>query len=102
MIKPKHLFQLFVKAGNAWSDDYAPSMGAAISYYTVFSIAPLLLIVIAIAGFALGREAAAGQIFAQLRGMIGDEGAAAIQSMVKSASDPGKSLVATIIGAVTL
>ena len=43
MISPNNVFQLFVKAGKAWSDDYAPSMGAAISYYTVFSLAPLLV-----------------------------------------------------------
>jgi membrane protein len=77
-------------------------MGAAISYYTVFSIAPLLLIVIAVVGFFYGREAATGQIFDQLRGMMGDEGAAAIQGMVKSASDPGKGVLATVVGAITL
>ena len=99
---PKALWNLVRDAVTAWIDDFAPSMGAAISYYTVFSIAPLLLIVIAIVGFVYGRDAATGQIFDELRGMIGDEGAAAIQGMVKSASDPAKGTIATIIGAVTL
>lgn len=102
LTNPKELWQLIRASVAAWIDDFAPSMGAAISYYTVFSIAPLLLIVIAIAGLALGREAASGQIFAQLQGLMGDEGAAAIQGMVKSASDPGKSTLATIIGVITL
>ena len=73
MISPTHFFHLFVKAGKAWSDDYAPSMGAAISYYTVFSIAPLLVIVIAMAGAIFGREAVQGLIVAELGGLIGQE-----------------------------
>ena len=76
---PKELWHLIRDSVSAWIDDFAASMGAAISYYTVFSIAPLLLIVIAIVGFVYGREAASGQIFDQLRGLFGDEGAAAIQ-----------------------
>ncbi|MEP6656501.1 MAG: YihY/virulence factor BrkB family protein [Betaproteobacteria bacterium] len=99
---PRKMWQLMRETVSAWVDDFAPSMGAAISYYTVFSIAPLLLIVIAVAGLVLGREAASGQIFAQLQGLMGSDGAAAIQGMVKSASDPGKSTLATIIGVVTL
>jgi len=58
------------EAASSWSADYAPSMGAALSYYTLFSIAPLLIIVIAVAGLAFGDEAARGAIFEQLRGMI--------------------------------
>ena len=99
---PKELWQLVRDSVSAWIDDFAPSMGAAISYYTVFSIAPLLLIVIAVAGLVLGREAASGQIFAQLQGLLGEEGATAIQGMVESASLSGKSFLATAIGVVTL
>ncbi len=86
----------------AWIDDYAPSMGAALSYYTIFSIAPLLVIVIAIAGLVFGTEAASGAIFAQLRGMVGDSGAAAIQGLVQSASRPATSIFAALTGLVTL
>ena len=83
----------------AWSDDYAPSMGAAISYYTLFSIAPLLVIVIAIAGLVFGADAAQNEIVAQLRGLIGQEGAIAVQGLLKSASGFGAagSLVVLLI-----
>jgi len=99
---PKALWRLVKDSAGAWSDDYAQSMGAALSYYTVFSIAPLLLIVIAIAGLVFGREAASGQIFAQVQGLVGEQGAAVLQDMVKSASSPGRSAFATIIGFITL
>ena len=99
---PKELYRLLKDSVSAWIDDFAPSMGAAISYYTVFSIAPLLLIVIAVAGLVLGQDAASGQIFAQLQGLLGDEGASAIEGMVESASLSGKSFFATAVGVVTL
>lgn len=98
----KRIFQLCKKAVIAWADDFAPSMGAAISYYTVFSLAPLLIIVIAIAGAMFGREAVQGQIVAQLSGLIGEDGATAVQGLIKSASDPGKGLIASIISFVVL
>src|SRR3990172_7648052 len=74
----KPVWSLARQAINAWIDDYAPSMGAALSYYTLFSIAPLLLIVTALAGMVFGDAAARGEIFEQLRGLMGDEGAAAV------------------------
>jgi len=77
-ISAKATLGLAKETANSWSADYAPSMGAALSYYTLFSIAPLLLIAIAIAGFVFGEEAARGQIFGQLSGMVGPEGAKAI------------------------
>src|SRR6476620_8018014 len=97
MISPKRLFQLFVKAGKAWSDDFAPSMGAAISYYTVFSLAPLLVIVIAMAGAIFGRDAVSGMIVSQLGGLMGEQGATMIQTIIASASDSDKGLIAGII-----
>jgi membrane protein len=101
-LHPAHLFRLFVKAAKAWSDDYAPSMGAAISYYTVFSLAPLLVIVIAVAGAVFGREAVQGQIAAQLSGLIGQQGASFVQSLVAAASDKNKGLLAGLISVVVL
>jgi membrane protein len=86
----------------SWSDDYAPSMGAALAYYTMFSIAPLLLIVISIAGFVYGEDAARGAIFAQLSGLVGNDGAIAVQGLLKSVNKPATSIVATVIGLVTL
>ena len=86
----------------AWIDDFAPSMGAAISYYTVFSLAPLLIIVIAVAGAVFGREAVQGEIVGQLQDLIGREGAIAVQGLIKSASEPAKGLVAGGISIVVL
>ena len=86
------------KAGIAWIDDYAPSMGAAISYYTMFSLAPLLVIVIAVAGAIFGEEAVRGALTSQLEGTIGREGARAVQEMIANASEPSKGVIAGSIG----
>lgn len=102
MLSPKHLFQLFIKSAKAWSDDYAPSMGAAISYYTVFSLAPLLVIVVAIAGAVFGRDAVQGIIVAQLSGLMGEQGAGLVQGVLASASDTDRGLVAGLISGVLL
>jgi membrane protein len=101
-MSPQHLFALVKKAVGAWVDDFAPSMGAAISYYTAFSLAPLLVIVIAIAGALFGREAVQGQIAAELSGLIGPQGAQLIQTVVSAASDSDKGLVASLISGVVL
>lgn len=98
----KELFELIKKSVISWSDDYAPSMGAALAYYTVFSIAPLLLIVISIAGLIYGQDAARGAIFGQVSGLVGNDGAAAIQGLLKSVNKPSTSIVATIVGIGTL
>jgi len=98
----KHFYQLAKKSVDAWSDDYAPSMGAAISYYTVFSIAPLLLIVIAVAGLVWGREAVQGEIVGQLSGLIGQEGAIGVQALIESANKPTQGLVASAVSLVML
>lgn len=95
-------YKLAKKSVSAWIDDYAPSMGAAISYYTVFSIAPLLIIVIAVAGFVWGREAVQGEIVGQLTGLIGKEGATGIQALIESANQPTQGLIATAISTVVL
>ena len=108
-MRPQHLFDLCKRAVNGWVDDFAPSMGAAISYYTVFSLAPLLVIVIAIAGALFGREAVQGEIVLQLQDLIGREGATVVQGLIKSASEPergliagGISLVVLLVGATTV
>ena len=85
-----------------WVDDYAPSMGAALAYYTLFSLAPLLLIAVSIAGLVFGPDAARGEIFAQLRDVIGDEGAAAAESLLQSLNKPAQGVVGTVVGLATL
>lgn len=87
---------------SAWIDDYAPSMGAALAYYTMFSIAPLLLIVISTAGLVFGEEAVRGEIFGQLRGLMGDQGAQAIQGLLESVSEPKTGIASIVIGTVLL
>ena len=86
-----------------WSEDNVPLLAAALAYYTVFSLAPLLLIAIAIAGFFFGEEAARGEIIGQIQGLVGKEGAEAIQAMIQNATRPGSgSAIATITGVVIL
>src|SRR5688572_33067780 len=80
----------------SWRKDHASSMGGALAYYTLFSIAPVLIIVIAVAGFFLGPEAARGEIVAQLRGLLGDAGATAVQGLLESASEPEEGIIATV------
>ena len=99
---PSRLFSLVKTTVTAWSDDFAPSMGAAISYYTVFSLSPLLVIVIAVAGLIFGEEAVQGQLVGQLQGFMGREGAQAVQTMLKAAHQPTGGIVATVIGSVLL
>src|ERR1700753_2105409 len=76
--------------------------GAAIAYYTIFSIAPLLIIVIAIAGLVFGHDAAEGAIVGQLSGLIGKQSAEILQSMIQSASHRAAGMLATMIGIGTL
>lgn len=86
----------------AFINDEALSRGAAIAFYTVTSIAPLLLIVIAIAGLVFGREAAQGAIIGQLSALMGQQTAEVLQGAVASASNKSSGIIATIIGAITL
>ena len=86
----------------AWLDDYAPSMGAALAYYTVFSLAPLLVIVISVAGLIFGADAARGQIFAQINGLMGAEAAKGIQDLLSSVSKPSTGILGTALGVVFL
>ena len=98
----KPLWTLGREASRSWSEDYAPSMGAALSYYTLFSIAPLLLIVISIAGIVFGPDAARGEIYDQLNGLMGPEGAAAIEKLLQNVNRPREGAIAAAIGVVVL
>jgi membrane protein len=97
---PKELLLLMKDAALAWNNDGAASMGAAIAFYTIFSIAPLLIITMAIAGFFFGADAAQGQIYAQTRSLVGAEGATALQGLVMSASRPTEGIIATVLGLI--
>jgi membrane protein len=101
-LKVEQLAGLVRQAVAAWIDDYAASMGAALAYYTLFSIAPLLLIVISIAGLVFGDDAARGQIFAELRELMGEDGAATVQSLLQSVNKPAQGVLATLVGGAVL
>jgi membrane protein len=94
--------ELLKSAAVNWVQDYAQSMGAALAFYTMFSIAPLLLIVIAVAGFAFGEEAARGEIYEQLGELLGDQGALAVEGLLEGVGKPGESALATFFGIVFL
>ncbi len=83
-----------------WNDD-VPRLGASLAYYTLFSLAPILVVAIAIGGLVFGEEAVRGQIVGQIQGLIGREGAEAVQSMLEGAARPSRSVPATVIGIVT-
>ena len=87
---------------NDYLEDAALSRGAAIAYYTILSIGPVLVICIAIAGLVFGQEAAQGAMVGQLRGMMGDQAAELIQTTIKSASNKSSGIWATILGLSTL
>lgn len=101
MIRPREAWRLLSTAALAWWEDRAMSMGAAIAFYTTFSLAPMVLVVIAIAGLAFGEDAARGAIVARIGGLIGMDGAAALQRMIESAADTGSGIVGTVIGMTT-
>ena len=89
-------------AGEGFVSDECLSRGAAIAYYTVFSLAPLLVIAIAIAGLVFGEEAARGAVADQIQGLVGRQAAEAVQSMVQGAAETGRGTLATLIGVGSL
>ncbi len=95
------ILRLFRRALWAWWEDNALHLGAALAYYTLFAIAPVLLIAIAIAGFVFGPEAVRGEIVGQLQGLVGPDGAQAVQAMLEGASRRQSGVVATIVGSIT-
>jgi membrane protein len=101
-MKARDYWDLLKTAGNEWLEDKAPRMGAALAYYTIFSLAPLLLIAVAVAGMVFGQEAAQGRIVGELRGLVGEQGGRVIQAMLNSSSDTGANILATGVGVVVL
>jgi membrane protein len=95
-------FALVKQTASDWSDDNASTLAGSLAYYAIISIAPLLLVVIAIAGFVFGEEAAHGAIMEEIGGFVGYESAETVQSMVESADRPRAGLFASIVGVVVL
>ena len=96
------IWQVLKETVSDFIDDDALSKGAAIAFYTILSLGPVLVICIAIAGLAFGQEAAQGAMVGQLKGLMGEEAAKAIQTMIASASDRKSGIWATVLGLVTL
>lgn len=86
----------------AWIEQRASSKGAALAFYTLFSMTPILVLAIAVAGYFFGAEAAQGEIIIQMQGLVGPNGAQAIQALLAAARDPASGLVATIVASVLL
>ncbi len=98
----KNAWMYVKETGSDFWEDNALSRGAAISFYTILSLGPLLVLCIAVAGFAFGQDAAQGAIVGQLRGMMGQQSAELIQSMIASAGKHGGGFWATLLGVGTL
>ena len=98
----KPVSDLLKAAAVHWVDDYAQSMGAALAFYTMFSIAPFVLIVTAVAGFFFGEGAAKSEIFNQMQSMLGTQGALAVQGLLESAIKPTGNVLAAAVGSAFL
>jgi len=98
----KTIFNLFKDTFTEWQEDKASRLAAALAYYTVFSLAPLVIIILGLVGYIFGQEATSGYLVEQMQGLMGQEGAALIQTIIAGAAQPTSSMVATIIGLVTL
>jgi membrane protein len=97
-----HLLLIVLKRALAgWWNDNVPRLGASLSYYTLFALAPVLVVAIAIAGLAFGPEAVRGEIVGQVRGLVGEEGGRAVQAMLEGASKKSESRLATVLGLLT-
>jgi membrane protein len=86
----------------SWIDHRAASKGAALAFYTLFSMTPILVLAIAVAGYVFGAEAAQGEIVAQLEGLVGPNGAQAMQALLAGAQNPASGLLATLIASILL
>ena len=101
-LTPRVVWSLLGETFVEWYEDRAPRLGAALAYYTVFALAPGLILIIALAGLLLGKEAAQGQIISQVQDLAGEAGAQAVLAAIESARNAGGSLLATGLGVVTL
>src|SRR5688572_32289853 len=95
------ILRLTRDAARAWWDDDCARLGASLAYYTLFAIAPVLLVATAIAGMAFGPEAVRGEIVGQLDHLVGGEGARAVQSLLEGASQRRSGILATVLGSIT-
>jgi membrane protein len=102
ILRPQTVFRLLKATYLQWSKDKAPRMGAALAYYTIFSLAPLLVICIAIAGIVFGPKAVQGRIVGQIQSLVGPDSARVVQTMIRSAHKPAHQAIASIVGLAVL
>ena len=100
-LTPDRLWAVLNAAVAGWWNDDVPRMGAALAYYTLFSLAPIFIVAIAIAGLAFGEEAVRGEIVGQIEGLVGHDGAQAVQAMLEGAAKPSSSILVTTLGVIT-
>ena len=98
----KDIFGVLKKTFKGFTEDKGLKLSASLSYYTVFSMAPLLLLIISLAGAFFGREASEGRIFTEINGLIGNEAALQVQQIIRNLELSGKTTLSVIIGAITL
>lgn len=98
----KKIYKFVKLVIDEWTSDKAPKLGASLAYYTVFSLAPLLLIAISVAGLIFGKDAAQGEIVGQIQDLIGKEGAQVVQTALKNTSDTETGIIALAVSFVTL
>jgi membrane protein len=94
--------RVLIESLKAWIDHRAASKGAALAFYTLFSMTPILILAIAVAGYFFGAEAAQGEIIAQVLGLVGPNGAQAIQALLAASRDPASGIVATVAASALL
>jgi membrane protein len=102
LISLKEIATLFTITIRNWQEDRAPRLGAALAYYMALSLAPTLLILLAISGLVFGANAAEGRLVSQIRGLVGGDGARVIQGLLKGTHRPSSGITATVLGLVTL
>lgn len=99
---PRSFLTLLWKSIRSWVADHAARHGAAIAYYTLFAMAPVLLVAIGVAGLFFGPEAVRGEIVMQIEGLIGRDGAEAVEGILQKASEPREGIGATVLGTLGL
>ncbi len=98
----REVWRLLRQTYNDWVEDKAPELGAALAFYTALSIAPLMVITLAIVAYFLGEEVASGQLVGQVRGLVGQDGGQTVEQMITSAEKPAQGAVASLLGFATL
>jgi len=101
-MKPNALLPILRQTFSEWNEHEAPRLAAALSFYTILSLAPLVILIVAVVALAFGRSSAQEQILNQVQGMVGQEGAATVKTMIENADKPASGTVASIIGLITL